>query len=314
MPLRENLRLLAKSPKGAIVVLDFDGVLGASDVVYELFARHKYHKYYGIKSREIANAVMSGAHYAGQKAYAAQTVKYVLNEVVKTGEERITLAEMRDIGKNCQFVPGARKLISSLMRSPRVQDVYMVTAAYRPMAEEIAIRLGLPKQNVFATEIIEEKGIVKGARGEAMGGIHKLDALKQIELRTGAKPNRFIAVGDNIADREMLRHVKNGGGLAIGFSATPDLLSEKLSVIIAGKSIRPVARIAKRFQKRGHKAISKMVSRNIFLQKIFPKIMARLNRPHLFPGSAEGELAKKMAEKSAAFRAKVRAKYVSRPR
>ena len=143
------------------------------------------------------------------------------------------------LASEASLMRGSKSLIADLKKNKNVKDIFIISTTYKPAADVIAKRLGIPKKNVFATNLHIEKGRVAFTHVHACGGIHKAAVVDRISTLTKTPLNQMVAVGDSITDIGMMEKVIKGGGLGIAFNANNDLLKRKPNVIYAGRSLRP---------------------------------------------------------------------------
>jgi len=296
--------------KNLVILFDLDGVLATRDIAFDLFKNHGWGQRYREASSSIADAVNSGKSFSGQKPYAGLTVKYVMDQALKA-KVKITEAEIRKLAMDARLMRGSKRLIDSLKKNKNVKDIFIISTTYKPAADVIGKRLGIPKGNIYATDLIISKGRVTSTLATACGGFHKAHMVKVISRRSKAPMSRMVAIGDSITDIKMMECVINGGGLGIAFNANHDLLKRKLNVIFAGRSLKPVLGLIKAFSLHGHKGVKKIVDRNIKMRRAVGIPMSFVGRPFLFrPGKNE----KKAGEKSQQWRARIRSKKIARLR
>ena len=280
-----------------IIVLDLDGVLAVRDIAYDTFAKHGLGEEFSKVSEAIAEAVKRGGEFDNKRAYAAQTVEYM----VKKYPGKIHINDIKEVAKKTRLMRGAKRLIQLLKKYPDV-DIYIVSAAYRPGAEIIAEKLGIPSEKVIATELdIDDEGKVIGVRGNAIGGIHKARAIEEISKITGIPIQNFVAIGDSITDRGMIKRVHERGGLAIAFNANKDLIEGNPDLIVAGKRLDHLHGIIKAFVEKGKGAAIKKALRSFFRYRLSPKGFY-----FVIPASKSVKRAMKVSQRT---RKKVREKY-----
>lgn len=293
-----------------VVLFDLDGVLATRDIAFDLFKAHGWGTRFSKTSNEIATAVNSGKSFRGGKPYAGQTIKAVMDDALASGV-KVTEAEIRKLASEARLMRGSKSLISALKKNPRVENVFIISTTYKPAAEEIAKRVGIPKENVFATKLELSSGQVSGTSGPACGGVHKANAVDRVSRLTKTPVSRMVIVGDSITDIGMMDRVVKAGGLGIAFNANNDLLMRKPNVVYAGRTLKPAYGIMKAFIAYGHAGVKKVVDRNIKLRRVVGVPMSMLGRPFLFrPGVKDA----KAMKKSGTFRAKVRSKKIARLR
>ncbi|HLC45436.1 MAG TPA: haloacid dehalogenase-like hydrolase, partial [archaeon] len=187
---------------------------------------------------------------------------------------------------------------SDLKKDPNV-ELFVLTTTYRPAANVIADKLGIPRERVIGTELRVENGLVTGVNGPARGGIHKAEAVEELSKRLGVPINKFTVVGDSITDKDMVERVARERGLAISFNANKDLLAKNPTVVVAGKSLRRVSTLVRAFAERGEEGVERVVKRNALLRRlVIPRPFLKV---HMFKGAgagpAEAERAAKASEK-----------------
>ncbi len=296
--------------KKLTVLFDLDGVLATRDIAFDLFKAHGWDQRFKGLSSDIADAVNAGKDFNGQKAYAGQTVKFVMDKALRFGT-KISEAEIRKLASEAKLMRGSKSLIASLKANKNVKDIFIISTTYKPAADVIAKRLGIPEANVFATNLKVENGQIVGTRGVACGGIHKAAVVDKISTATKTPLSRMAVVGDSITDIGMMERVIKGGGLGIAFNANNDLLKRNPTVIYAGRSLRPALGLINAFSLGGHSGVKKIVDRNIKMRRAIGIPMSMVGRPFLF---RPGVRVAKAAKKSALFRARVRSKKIARLR
>ena len=65
--------------KKVVVLFDLDGVLATRDIAFDLFKANGLGERYKAESSKVADAVNEDRDFNGQKAYAGQTVNYMMN-------------------------------------------------------------------------------------------------------------------------------------------------------------------------------------------------------------------------------------------
>jgi len=296
--------------KQLVVLFDLDGVLATRDIAFDLFKAHLWGIRFKKASNDIADAVNSGKYFNGKRAYAGQTLKYVMDKALAAGV-KITETEIRKLASEARLMRGSKRLVAALKRNKNIKDIFIISTTYKPAAEEIAKRLGIPNEKVFATALDIRGGRVFSTSGYACGGIHKAEAVDLIAGRSKTQLNEMVAIGDSITDIKMIEKVVNGGGLGIAFNANNDLLKKKPNAIYAGRSLKPVYGLVKAFALHGQPGIKMVVDRNIRLRRFTGIPMSMLGRPFLFrPGVKE----KKAGKKSMKYRAMTRTKKIARLR
>ncbi len=302
--------MLVMPAKKVVVLFDLDGVLATRDIAFDLFKANGLGQRYKAESSKIANVVNDGGNFNGQKAYAGQTVNYMMNVALQKGLP-ITEGEIMKLASEAKLMRGSKSLITALKKNQNVKDIFIISNTYKPAANVIAKRLGIPQKNVFATNLHIEKGRVAFTYPHACGGCHKAKVVDLISALTKTSLNQMVAVGDSITDIGMMEKVVKGGGLGIAFNANNDLLKKKPNVIYAGRSLKPAYGLVNTFATKGHLGIKKIVTRNIRLRKAVGIPMTMIGRPFLFRSGVKNA---KAAKKSSLYRAKVRTKKIARLR
>lgn len=292
------------------VLLDLDGVLATRDIAFDLFDAHGFGKFFSKASHEIADNVNSSRKFDGINAYAGQTIEYVMKKALAAGK-RITESEIANIARGAKLMRGSKGLVAALKKNRAVGDIFIVSTTYKIAADAIGRRLGIPLENVFATNLRIEKGQVTGTSGPACGGVHKASIVRAISKKSGFPLEKMVVVGDSITDIGMMNLVVKSGGLGIAFNAHNDLLMRKPNVIYAGRSLKPVYGIVKAFALCGHEGVKRIVQRNIRMRRFVGVPMSLIGRPFLFsPGLKDV----KAGRKSEKYRKKVRSKKIARLR
>ena len=111
--------ILLMATKKVVVLFDLDGVLATRDIAFDLFKGRGWGKRFGAESSEIADAVNAGKDFNGQKAYAGQTVKYVMDKALQAGV-KITEAEISKLAWNAKLMKGSKGFISALQKNKNV--------------------------------------------------------------------------------------------------------------------------------------------------------------------------------------------------
>lgn len=107
--------------------------------------------------------------------------------------------------------------------------------------------------------------LAKGTVGEIMrrvepvGGEGKAEAVREIARRMGVGLEEVMYVGDSITDREALREVRRGGGLAVAFNPNRYAL-EEAEVVCLSEDAAPLAILAALFAKGGKDEVLKAVA------------------------------------------------------
>jgi len=265
--------------KKVVVLLDLDGVLATRDIAFDLFKSKGWGPRFKEASEAVANAVNAGNNFDGKKAYAGQTLEYVMKKALKEGVS-ISRTDIENLALEAKLMTGAKGMVKALERNENVKDVFVISTTFKPAADVIALRLGIHPKRVFATEL-RFNGLDKLTRtkGPALGGIHKAKVVDKVSWNTSTPLSRMIAIGDSITDIGMMSRVIKGGGLGIAFNAHNDLLRRKPNVIYAGRSIKPVSGLVKAFASNGHAGIKKIVDRNIRMRRLVGIPMTAIGRP-----------------------------------
>ena len=283
------------------VVFDLDGILATRDIAHDFFEQNRHGKEFRKQSAIIADAVNHGSVFDGGPAYAGQTVEFVLNRVTQKGVP-LLVSDLVRIAENSRIMPGAVSIMKRLRRNPNTH-IFIVSASYKPAADVIGRKVGIPSEHIFATRLQVEGDRIVGTQGPAMGGIYKAGAIQRIQQQTQIPLERFACVGDSITDIEMVEKIAQGGGLSIAFNANPDLLSRKPSVVVAANSLKKVGTLLNAFIANGHPGVQRLVRKNAFLRRfIFSRPFIRTR---LFSGNATNP---KEIKRAAAASAKSRNK------
>lgn len=185
---------------------------------------------------------------------------------------RLSDNDLREISEQATLTPGAQDLIDTL----ELDDVYVASTSYQQHAYTIARKLGLKEENVNCTELpkysefpyydrlfeIFEKfkssdiSVVKKdldalfwgemnydyLKTKVCGGQRKLDVVERLSFDRGRPVSEFVVVGDSITDINMLKGVRQQGGLAISFNGN-EYSAPKANLAVSANSlmaIRPI--------------------------------------------------------------------------
>ncbi|MBI4360194.1 haloacid dehalogenase-like hydrolase [Candidatus Micrarchaeota archaeon] len=241
------------SERARAVVLDMDGILVREDAALAFFQRQGLETEFW-RQRDLTNAAFSNrgnrrdverfrrqvnrinrALFPGaapeelerhNHLYPGAVMKTLLHQLILQRKNRgnpLHVDELRDIGRTAGLMPGAAKLIAYLKNHPHVRSrIYINTAAYQPIAEEVAARLGIPKSHVFGTPVdVNRDGHVLGMPTEANIMRFKRQPLAAIIRHSRVPRRRMVAVGDSATDLEFLTAVSiPGTGIGHRFDPT----------------------------------------------------------------------------------------------
>ena len=124
----------------------------------------------------------------------------------------------------------------------------------RPGLEEVVRRL----DEIFWRELSEGMAGEVLRRVDPVGGEAKAKAVREILRKVGAKPEEALYVGDSITDREALRFVREGGGVAVAFNANRYAL-EVAEVACLSRDASPLVVLALLFLRGGKEEVVKGV-------------------------------------------------------
>ncbi len=246
MPRKSRLRPASRrgvSPHARAVVFDMDGILVKEDAALHFFQAHGLEKEFW-RQRDLTNDAFYGRGNAetikkfAKKVnatnrtlfpdataeqieqhdylYPGAVMKTLLHQLVlrcRQAGAPLHVDEMRKIGRNVSLMPGADKLIQYLKKHPKVGNrIYINTAAYQPIAEEVAARLGIPRAHVFGTPVqTNAEGHVLGMPGAANIMRFKRMPLREIIRKSRVPRKRMIAIGDSATDLDMLTAISIPG-------------------------------------------------------------------------------------------------------
>lgn len=93
-----------------------------------------------------------------------------------------------------------------------------------------------------------------------LGGRRKAEVVRKISEETGVPLSRTVAIGDSITDTEMLKAVREAGGLAVAFNANRYTL-EQANVALATPDMRPLLPLIYNFWPEGLEGARRFIQR-----------------------------------------------------
>ena len=185
--------VFGKPLEGVLVVSDVDGTVTPEDTIFSLFEK------YG--AAEEAKALDS--------IRRSSDVKIILDRI----SSRTTIREkdLTDVADDAKLFAGCRPFYSRLERLGA--KVCLLTTTYEPIAERMALRLGLEKPLVKATKVRMKGGIVLGFEGPLMEGGEKRKAVLEASSGLGFPLSAVVGIGDSQGDAEFMAAIAAGSGL-----------------------------------------------------------------------------------------------------
>jgi HAD superfamily phosphoserine phosphatase-like hydrolase len=148
-------------------------------------------------------------------------IELVLKEILAE-KGAISIEVFENIGKKAELAKGATEFFEYFGKK-RQFEVFFITSEYRPIAETIAERLGVPEKNIFCTELKIRRGNVVDYKGPVMESRDKLRALKKISKR-GFAYSRIFTFGDSESDKYFIGEAVRKGGTGVAVRKNAELV------------------------------------------------------------------------------------------
>ena len=180
----------------------------------------------------------------GQKNHQpGDTLKLIAPFLILGG---VTPADLKKVSQKAKLVPGAKELVKKLKKEG--WKIFIISTSYKQHALNIAGGLGVSQEDVFCTKFPPKV---------VMGGKRKVKALRLITKKLGVSLKDIVVVGDSITDFQMLKAVKEAGGLAIVFNGNQYALPYG-TIGVASASLMDIKKILEAWLKGGLEAVKKV--------------------------------------------------------
>jgi HAD superfamily phosphoserine phosphatase-like hydrolase len=210
--------------KKIALVFDVDGTITKEDAIFQFFEvfgkrRNAEQIYKWAKSNP--KRILKEYGIPEKEIYPSIDVELILKEILAE-KGAIPIEVFENVGKNVKLWKGAKEFFRYFGRNQQF-EVFFITSEYRPIAETIAKRLGVPQENIFCTELKIKREKVVGFKGPVMESKEKLTALRQIAKR-GFPYSRIFAFGDSESDKYFIGEAVRKGGIGVAVRKKAELI------------------------------------------------------------------------------------------
>ena len=210
--------------KKIALVFDVDGTITKEDTIFlffELFGKRKEAEQIYRWAKSNPKRILREYGIPEKEIFPSIDIELILKKIL--GEKgAIPIEAFENIGKKAEIAEGAKKFLEYFGKK-RQFEVFFITSEYRPIAEAIAKRLGVPEKNIFCTELKIKRGNVIAFEGPVMESKEKLTALTQITNR-GFAYSRIFAFGDSESDKYFIGEAVRKGGIGVAVWKNTELI------------------------------------------------------------------------------------------
>jgi HAD superfamily phosphoserine phosphatase-like hydrolase len=168
-----------------------------------------------------------------EEVYPGIDVELICKEIIAENDG-IRLEVFEKLVAELPIYEGAENFFSDFMNKYG-NNTFIVSSSFEPIAKGVAKRLGIPTENVIATKLLEENGMITKFIGPVIEAEKKELAVKTIAEKNNLMLKNCVGAGDGKHDHFFIRSITSAGGLGIAVSEDETLITNSKAQVVMPK-------------------------------------------------------------------------------